>query len=277
VTVPTTPPRHVRARRTLSRRWILETRHPEFVALLFAAGQGTEGVVVAAIVGQRDKRKYTHRFGAGAFLIVEPDGPGFECAVVEIWEVGARLKGPPWSSKRYRHERATRRCEARRWTRHVGDHPLALSALQSIFHLKVNSGDRDGSRRIGGIRGTSVPRINDPSKMLVRDDCYRTEARTALHPADNFDRKDLQFGGGFIFPRVHSSSQIWYDRLVRVCIFESPFSDNNPDQTGICRMHALNSKVLIIVVCGLAAVLVVASSVYLSIDAASFSAEMPFK
>jgi hypothetical protein len=42
-------------------------------------------------------------------------------------------------------------------------------------------------------------------------------------------------------------------------------------------MHVLNSKVLIIVVCALATALVVASSVYLGIDAASFSAEMPFK
>jgi hypothetical protein len=42
-------------------------------------------------------------------------------------------------------------------------------------------------------------------------------------------------------------------------------------------MYAFKSKVLLVVVCALAAGLVVASSVYFSIDAASLSAEMPFK
>jgi hypothetical protein len=40
-------------------------------------------------------------------------------------------------------------------------------------------------------------------------------------------------------------------------------------------MHVLNLKVLIIVVCALAAAVVVHATVYLSIDPASLSAEMP--
>jgi hypothetical protein len=39
----------------------------------------------------------------------------------------------------------------------------------------------------------------------------------------------------------------------------------------------VDSKVLIVVVCALVTGILVASSVYLSIDAASLSAEMPFK
>jgi hypothetical protein len=42
-------------------------------------------------------------------------------------------------------------------------------------------------------------------------------------------------------------------------------------------MDTLKSKVLIVVGCALAIVLVLASSVYLSIDAASLSAQMPLK
>jgi hypothetical protein len=63
----------------------------------------------------------------------------------------------------------------------------------------------------------------------------------------------------------------------RVRIFESPFSRNNPVKTGIYRMYAINSKVLMVVLCALATGLVVVSSVYLSIDASSFSAEIHFK
>ena len=40
-------------------------------------------------------------------------------------------------------------------------------------------------------------------------------------------------------------------------------------------MYTLNLKVVIAIVCALAAAVVIHSSVYLSIDAASYSAEMP--
>jgi hypothetical protein len=60
-----------------------------------------------------------------------------------------------------------------------------------------------------------------------------------------------------------------------VLILESPLLANNPDKTGIYRMYALNSKVLVLVVCALAVAIVMHSLVYLSIDPASLSAEMP--
>jgi hypothetical protein len=44
---------------------------------------------------------------------------------------------------------------------------------------------------------------------------------------------------------------------------------------GTYRMYALNLKVVLVVVCALAAAVVIHSTVYLSIDAASLSAEMP--
>jgi hypothetical protein len=56
-----------------------------------------------------------------------------------------------------------------------------------------------------------------------------------------------------------------------VQILESPGLDNNPGQNGVRWMY---SKVLIMVVCALAMAIVVHSLVYLSIDAASLSAEM---
>ena len=68
-----------------------------------------------------------------------------------------------------------------------------------------------------------------------------------------------------------------YDQGMSACIFESPFSGNNPGETGIYRMESLKSKVLIAVLCALAAAIVLYSSVYLSIDAASLSAQMPIK
>jgi hypothetical protein len=60
-------------------------------------------------------------------------------------------------------------------------------------------------------------------------------------------------------------------------IFESPFSGNNPGKTGIYRMYSLKSKILTAILCALAAAIVLYSSVCLSIDAASLSAEMPIK
>jgi hypothetical protein len=42
-------------------------------------------------------------------------------------------------------------------------------------------------------------------------------------------------------------------------------------------MYSLKSNVLMAILCALAAVIVVYSSVYLSIDAASLSAQMPIK
>lgn len=68
-----------------------------------------------------------------------------------------------------------------------------------------------------------------------------------------------------------------YDQGMSACIFESPFSGNNPGKTEIYRMDSLKSKVSIVVVCALAAAVVLYSSVYLGIDAASLSAQMPSK
>ena len=65
--------------------------------------------------------------------------------------------------------------------------------------------------------------------------------------------------------------------LWNACIFESPFSDNNPGNTGTYRMHSFKSKFLIAVLCALATIVVLYSSVYVSIDAASLSAQMPIK
>jgi hypothetical protein len=58
-------------------------------------------------------------------------------------------------------------------------------------------------------------------------------------------------------------------------IFESPPLADSPDIRGIFGMHALNLKVLAVVVFALAMAIAVHSSVYLSIDAASLTAEMP--
>jgi hypothetical protein len=54
-----------------------------------------------------------------------------------------------------------------------------------------------------------------------------------------------------------------------------PFCDTTPDKTGIYRMYAFNSKVLIVIICALVMAIAVHSIVYLGIDAASLSAEMP--
>jgi hypothetical protein len=54
-----------------------------------------------------------------------------------------------------------------------------------------------------------------------------------------------------------------------------PFCDNTPVKTGIYRMHALNSKVLMFIICVLVMAIVIHSNVYLSINPASLSAEMP--
>ena len=56
-----------------------------------------------------------------------------------------------------------------------------------------------------------------------------------------------------------------------------PFSDTTPDKTGIYRMYALKSKVLIVIICALVMAIGIHSIVYLGIDAASLSAEMPAK
>src|ERR1700738_4142834 len=46
-------------------------------------------------------------------------------------------------------------------------------------------------------------------------------------------------------------------------------------RTGTYRMYALKPKVLLLIICALAVALVIHASVYLSIDVASLSAEMP--
>jgi hypothetical protein len=46
-------------------------------------------------------------------------------------------------------------------------------------------------------------------------------------------------------------------------------------RTGTYRMHALKPKVLLLIICALAVATVMHASVYLSIDVASLSAEMP--
>jgi hypothetical protein len=54
-----------------------------------------------------------------------------------------------------------------------------------------------------------------------------------------------------------------------------PFCGTTPDKTGIYSMYALNSKVLIVIICAFVMAIAVHSIVYLGIDAASLSAEMP--
>jgi hypothetical protein len=54
-----------------------------------------------------------------------------------------------------------------------------------------------------------------------------------------------------------------------------PFWSITPTKRGIYAMYALNWKVLVLVVCALAMATVMHSLVYLSIDSASLSAEMP--
>jgi hypothetical protein len=56
---------------------------------------------------------------------------------------------------------------------------------------------------------------------------------------------------------------------------ESPLLAGSPGQKGTYRMYALNFKVVIFILCALAAAVVIHSIVYLSIDPASLSAEMP--
>ena len=63
--------------------------------------------------------------------------------------------------------------------------------------------------------------------------------------------------------------------LRTVHIFLLPFCDTTANGTGSHKMYALNSKVMMLIFVALATTIVVHSSVYLSIDAASLSAEMP--
>jgi hypothetical protein len=58
-------------------------------------------------------------------------------------------------------------------------------------------------------------------------------------------------------------------------ILELPRLDGSPGRTGTYRMYALNSKVLVLVVCALVTAVVVHVTVYLSIDAGSLSAAFP--
>jgi hypothetical protein len=60
-----------------------------------------------------------------------------------------------------------------------------------------------------------------------------------------------------------------------VDILESPRLGNSPDYRGIYRMYTLNGKILLLIVCALTTAIAVHSTVYLSIDAGSLSAEMP--
>jgi hypothetical protein len=54
-----------------------------------------------------------------------------------------------------------------------------------------------------------------------------------------------------------------------------PFCDTTATKTGSHKMYALKSKVLLLIICAIAAAAVIHSNVHLSIDAASLSAEMP--
>jgi hypothetical protein len=58
-----------------------------------------------------------------------------------------------------------------------------------------------------------------------------------------------------------------------VRILESPFSGNNPTETGIFKMYAISQKVVTVVACVLAMAIVMHLVVYLGIDAGSLSAE----
>ena len=56
---------------------------------------------------------------------------------------------------------------------------------------------------------------------------------------------------------------------------ELPRLGTSPAGRGIYKMYALNGKLLLFIACALAMAIVLHSLVYLSIDAASLSAEVP--
>jgi hypothetical protein len=56
---------------------------------------------------------------------------------------------------------------------------------------------------------------------------------------------------------------------------ESPLLAFSPLETGIYRMQAFNSNLTVLVVCALAAAIVLYATVYLSIDPSILSAAMP--
>jgi hypothetical protein len=77
--------------------------------------------------------------------------------------------------------------------------------------------------------------------------------------------------------RVQKVARINEATLRALYISVLPSYDATPGKTGTYRMHALKSKVLLLIACALAMAIVILASVYFSVDAASLSAEKPLR
>ena len=141
--------------------------------------------------------------------------------------------------------------------------PLVVDHISESFTAK-------GEKPIGNISGL----FHNGDRIVER-----TPTRCPLFPALFSVTWTHVLNHSFFTIQLGLSHSLLYLQTCRKttgCI-SSPFLASSPDRTGSYKMYALNSKVLLGVVCALAVAVVLMTVVSLSIDPGSLSAEMPWR